>query len=173
MLRYVSYIDEETYAFIKAHRNGDLFLRTQPMLNWILQYSFTQVCPLRERTEQTTPFAPAKAESNHIYAVQVWDQNRLVGFYLMKHTEDDLHILYLYNVAEVRNKVYASIRDHAKRLNISQFVTDNADLANYMRKNIYFPKHQEVQIHFAYSTNFIISPEPTLQYGDGDNFTAE
>ena len=35
-LRYLSYIDNETYAFIQSHRDQDLFLRTQLMLNWIL-----------------------------------------------------------------------------------------------------------------------------------------
>ena len=150
-----------------------MFLRAQLMLNWILHYSFTQACPQIKRTPATTPFAPAKAQSNQIYAVQVWSEDRLVGFYMMKHTEDDLHILYLYYNAEAKDKVFASIRDHAKRLNISQLVTDNADLAIYMRKNMYFPKHQEIQIHFAYPTNFIISIGATLQYGDGDNFTAE
>ena len=172
-LRYLTNIDDETYAFIKAHRNQDMFLRTQPILNWIMQYSFTQTCPLIERTSATTPFAPAKAQSNQIYAVQVWDKDRLVGFYMMKHTEDDLHVLYLYYNTEAAKKVFASIRDHAKLLKVSQFVTDNEDLADYMRKNIYFPKHRTEQIHFAHPSSFIITANATFQFGDGDNFSAE
>lgn len=172
-LRYLSYIDDETYAFIQSHRNQDLFLRTQSMLNWILQYSFTQACPLMEYTMPTTPFAPAKAQSNHIYAVQVWDDSQLVGFYMMKHTESDLHLLYLYYDTEAKNKVFASIRDHVKRMRMEQIMTDNKDLAGYIRKNIYFPKHQTLQIHFAHPKSFILPEAPTLQYGDGDNFSAE
>ena len=172
-LRYLSNIDAETYAFIKTHRNGDLFMRTQPMLNWILQYSFTQACPLIEHTMPTTPFASAKAKSNHMYAVQVWDKDRLVGFYIMKHTEEDMHAMYLYYEVDAANKVFASIRDHVKRLNVAQLVTDDEELANYILKNIYFPKHRVEQIHYAHPESFGVQPEITLQYGDGDNFTAE
>lgn len=173
ILRYLSYIDDETYTFIQLHRSQDLFLRTQSILNWILQYSFTQACPLMEYTMPTTPFAPAKAQSNHIYAIQVLDKGHLVGFYMMKHTEQDLHLLYVYYDSEGKEKVFASIRDHAKRLKVEQFVTDNEALANYIRKNIYFPKHQTIQIHFAYPASLAIQNEMTLQYGDGDGFTAE
>lgn len=172
-LRYLSYIDDETYAFIKAHRNQDLFLRTQPMLNWILQYSFTQACPLIERTAATTAFAPAKAKSNQIYAVQVWVREKLVGFYIMKHTEEDLHVLYLYYDVEAANKVFASIRDNVKRMNIEQLVTDDEALANYIRKNVYFSKKKVEQIHFAYPASINVQSEIALQYGDGDGFTAE
>lgn len=173
MLRYLSYIDDETYTFIQSHRGNDLFSRTQPMLNWILQYSFTQACPLIENTMPTTPFAPAKAPSNHIYAVQVLDKERLVGFYMMKHTEADLHLLYIYYDHEGMEKVFSSIIDHAKRMRIEQIVTDNENLANYLRKNIYFPKHQTLQIHFAHPKSFILPEAVALQYGDADNFSAE
>lgn len=173
MLRYLSYIDDETYTFIQSHRGDDLFSRTQPMLNWILQYSFTQACPLIENTMPTTPFAPAKAPSNHIYAVQVWDKERLIGFYMMKHTEADLHMLYVYYDHDGMEKVFSSIIDHAKRMRIGQIATDNENLANYLRKNIYFPKHQTLQIHFAHPKSFILPEAVALQYGDGDNFSAE
>ena len=143
------------------------------MLNWILQYSFTQACPLIEHTLPTTPFAPAKAQSNHIYAVQVWDDSQLVGFYIMKHTEADLHLLYLYYDAAANNKVFASIIDHAKHMRIEQVTTDNRALANHIRKNIYFPKYNVLQVHFAYPASFHVPQEIILQYGDGDNFSAE
>lgn len=173
ILRYLSYIDDDTYGFIQSHQNKDLFLRTQPMMNWILQYSFTQVCPLIESTLSTTPFAPAKAKNNHIYAVQVLDQEQVVGFYIMKHTEQDLHLLYLYYDMDKKDVVFASIRDHIKRMRIEQFVTDNKELAAYISKNIYFPKHQMIQIHFAYPKSFVLSGGIMMQYGDGDGFTAE
>ena len=172
-LRYLSYIDDSTYAFIQSHRDKDLFLRTQATLNWILQYSFTLACPLLERTLPTTPFAPAKAMSNHIYVVQVLDKEKLVGIYIMKHTEGDLHLLYVYYSAEAKDKVFASIRDHIKHLMVDQVVTDNEELATYIRENIYFPKRKTLQIHFAYPKSFAIHNEMTLQYGDGDGFSAE
>lgn len=172
-LRYVSNIDDATYAFIEQHRNQDMFKRTQPMLNWIVQYSFTNACPLIERTAATTAFAPAKATSNQMYAVQVWDKERLIGFYILKHTENDLHMLYLYYDAEAANKVFASIHDHVKRLKVEQIVTDDEALAKYIRKNIYFPKKRVEQIHFAYPALLDVPSNITLQYGDGDGFTAE
>ena len=143
------------------------------MLNWILQYSFTQACPLIERTLPTTPFAPAKAMSNQMYTVQIWDKERLIGFYMMKHTESDLHVLYLYYDAESTNKVFASLRDHVKHLKVEQLITDNEELANYIQKHVYFPKHKVYQVHFAHPISLSVSEEMTLQYGDGDGFTAE
>ena len=172
-LRYVSYIDDETYAFIEKHCNQDLFQRTKPMLNWIVQYSFTQSSPLIERTATTTAFAPAKAKCNQIYAVQVWDNEQLIGFYILKHTEEDLHVLYLYYDAEAADKVFASIRDHVKRLKVGQVVADDEALANYIRRNIYFPKMRKMQVHFAYPTSMNVQSNIVLQYGDGDGFTAE
>lgn len=172
-LRYLSYIDDETYTFIQSHQHNNLFLRTQAMLNWILQYSFTQACPLIESTLSTTPFAPAKAKNNYIYAVQVLDQEQVVGFYIMKHSEQDLHLLYLYYDMDKKDVVFASIRDHIKHMRIEQFVTDNKELAAYISKNIYFPKHQMIQIHIAYPKSFVLSGGIMMQYGDGDGFTAE
>ena len=172
-LHYLTNIDAMTYGFIQSHRNQDLFLRTQSMLNWILQYSFTQACPLIERMATATPFAPAKAQSNHIYPVQVWDKERLIGFYMMKHTETDLHVLYLYYDAVVKNEVFASICDHAKRMKIEQLITDHEELATYIQKRMYFPKYQIQQIHFAHPKSFILPACITMQYGDGDGFTAE
>lgn len=172
-LRYLSYIDDDTYAFIQSRGTADMFPRTQPILNWILKYSFTQSCPLIEHTPPTTPFAPAKAQSNHIYAVQVLDNTQLVGVYLMKHTEGDLHLLYLYYDVDKKYIVFASIRDHINRLGIDQFVTDNKELSIYVQHNIYFPKHKTVQIHFSHPNSFVIPDGKTLQYGDGDGFAVE
>ena len=172
-LHYLSYIDDETYSFLATHRDNDLFQRTQQMLNWIVQYSFTQACILIESTAATTAFAPAKAMSNQMYAVQVRDNEMVIGFYILKHTEEDLHILYLYYDAEAANKVFASIRDHVRRMRAKQVITDNEELANYIRKNIYFPKARKMQVHFAYPASLNVQSSITLQYGDGDGFTAE
>ena len=171
-LRYIPYIDERTYAFIRAHKGNDYFLRTQETLNWILQYPFTNSAPLIERVMNTMPFSRSEAYCTQMYAVQVWYENDLIGFYLMKRNDDCLHILYLYFDEVHMTKVFASIRDHVKRMKIEQCVTENKDLADYLRKEICFPKYSIIDISFSVPNGMELPKEGMVQYGDGDCFTA-
>lgn len=171
-LRYVSCIDERTYTFIKEHRDSDYMLRTQETLNWVLHYPFSYTAPLAERIDKTLPIFKAETPHTELFAVQVWDKEELIGFYLMKQNADVLHILYLYYDEAQKTKVFASIRDHVKRMKIEQCVTEHKPLADYLRKEIYFPKHSVHEISFSVPITMELPKEGGVQYGDGDCFTA-
>lgn len=171
-LRYVPYIDERTYAFICAHKSDDYMLRTQETLNWVLRYPFSYSAPLAKRIDRTLPVFKAETPNTQLLAVQIWDKDELIGFYLMKQNADVLHILYLYYVEAQKTKVFASIRDHVKRMKIEQCVTEHKPLADYLRKEIYFPKHSVSNISFSVPEGMELPHDGNVQYGDGDCFTA-
>lgn len=171
-LRYIPYIDEYTYAFIRAHRDNDYLLRTQETLNWVLRYPFSYSAPLAERIDKKLPIFQAETPHTELFAVQVWDKEELIGFYMMKQNADVLHILYLYYEDAQKTKVFASICDHVKRMKIEQCVTEHKPLADYLRKEIYFPKHSVHEISFSVPNTMELPEEGTVQYGDGDCFTA-
>lgn len=171
-LRYIPYIDMQTYEFIKEHKGDDFMLRTHETLNWVLHYPYTYSAPLAERIDKTLPIFKAETPNTQLFAVQVWDREELIGFYLMKQNADVLHILYLYYENVRKNKVFASIRDHVKRMKIEQCATEHQQLADYLRKEIYFPKHSVQQISFSVPEGMELPQEGAVQYGDGDCFTA-
>ena len=171
-LRYVPYIDERTYAFICAHKGNDFMLRTQDILNWVLHYPFSYSAPLAERIDKKLPVFKAETSNTQLFAVQVWDGEELIGFYIMKQNADVLHILYLYYEEALMTKVFASIRNHVKRMKIEQCVTEYKPLADYLRKEIYFPKHSVQQISFSVPEGMELPKDGSMQYGDGDCFTA-
>ena len=171
-LRYIPYIDAQTYEFIKEHRGDDYMLRTQETLNWILHYPYTYSAPLAERIGRVLPIFQAETSHTELFAVQVWDREELIGFYLMKQNADVLHILYLYYEDAQKTKVFASICDNVKRMKIEQCVTEHKPLADYLQKEIYFPKHSVHEISFSVPNTMELPKEGTVQYGDGDCFTA-
>ena len=116
-------------------------------------------------------FSACESVKNQIYAVQVYDSDKIVGFYMMKCKGDCIHLLYLYYLDEAQQQVFASIRDHCIKLNISQLTAEHTGLINYIRKQLYFPNYHEVDISFSYPKCIDLPESYTLQYGDGDNFT--
>ena len=171
-LRYIPCIDEHTYEFIRKHRGGDYMLRTQEILNWVLHYPYTYSAPLAERIDKTLPVFKAETLNTQLFAVQVWDKEELIGFYIMKQNADVLHILYLYYNEAKNNKVFASIRDHVKQMKMEQCVTEHKPLSDYLQNEIYFPKRRVQQISFSVPNGMELPKDGIVQYGDGDCFTA-
>lgn len=170
-LCYITHVDDTTYSFIQQNKKDDYFLRSKEMLNWILHYSFTISTPLIEHTRPSSSFSPSETINSQIYAIQVWDNDTIIGFYMMKLTSKCLHMLYLYYLEEEKSKVFASVRDHIKRMPTSQFLTDNEELQKYIRQQIYFPKFRVINISFSHPESFAEPTNKTVQYGDGDSFT--
>lgn len=171
-VKYIPCIDDETYEFIQSHSQNYYFHHAQDFLNWVLQYPFSIAAPLTERVETTMPFSQSEAYKTHLYAVQVKSEKKIIGFYVLKEREDALHVLYMYYDEEYKNNVYASIRDHINRLSVLQCVTENGELAKYLRKYIYFAKNKEEKVSFSYDINTPPMQSKLLQFADGDCFTA-
>lgn len=170
-LRYLSYIDDETYAFISSWGKDDYILHTQEYLNWVLTYQFTNSAPLLNRVQNILSFAPAETYNRQMYAVQVLSDGKIIGVYVMKQKESGLHILYLYYNEMLKDKVFASIRDHVRKMQSEQCYTENKDLYEYLNAQIYFPKRNVEKVSYVYPSSMQEPQLEHVQYGDGDCFT--
>ena len=169
-LCYLPYIDDTTYRFISAHNEGDYFHHEREFLNWVIHYPLTISAPLMGRVKGISPFSPSEMPNSQYYAVQVLDDDVITGFYILKRKEISLHILYLYYEDSFKTHVFASIRDHVKRFGAEQCVTENQELANYLNKQIYFPKCSKAEISLSYPSSMSLPSSGKSQYGDCDNF---
>lgn len=169
-LRYLPYIDDTTYTFISSHSKNDYLHHTQAYLNWGLQYSYTQSAPLIERVTNKMPFSQAEVLDTQTFAVQVLEGKIIIGFYIMKKKEDGLHIMYLYFDEPHKCHVFASIRDYIQQMKVVLCVTEHKELADYLKVQIYFPKHSVTGVSFSYPVSSLQPQSGQVQYGDGDCF---
>ena len=169
-LRYLSYIDDSTYEFIKNHRNQNLFLHTQEMLNWELEYPYVQSCPILGKVNINNAF-PSVSTQYRYFAVQVLDENQeLIGFYVLRGESARLSVIYLYFDESNCQLVFMSILDHIRVLAPSSLQTEYKGLAEYVEKKYYFPHKRLEKISFSHPSEFLYDEKYTFQMGDGDSF---
>lgn len=168
-LRYLNYIDGESYAFMQSQRKKDLWFREQTMFNWILHYPFMQGCTLLKKVEHDCEFS-ANVSNYELQVVKVYHKGVLIGIYILRRNAHSLSVVYLYYDAEKSDLVFASIVDHVASIRPMSFVTDDVNLFSYVREKIYFPKRQEDSISLSVPNDVVLPSMFTLQMGDGDSF---
>lgn len=168
-LRYASFIDGEAYAFIKANRGNDLWVREQEMLNWILRYPLGQGCVLMNRVERETQFS-AYVPSYEYKVVKEYEDEQLIGVYVLRLCDATFSVVYLYYIDENRDVVFTSIVDHIVSIRPKTVLTENKDLMIYVKNRLYFPKMEEEMISLSLPDNSNKLANFTLQLGDGDSF---
>ena len=161
-VQYVECIDDETYAFMMAHRNNDLWLREQEMLNWIIDYPFFKA----GANEKACAFG-ADAKKFEYKIAKVYVGEKLQGVYMQRQHDDELSVLYLYYAEEKQDLVFYSLIDQIIALRPTSFVTENQYLLERVREYLYFPKNEEEKVSLSLPE---IKGEFTMQMGDGDSF---
>lgn len=167
-LRYVNYIDDKTYAFIQAHSQHDLFLRSRDMFNWILTYPFAVESPVGERVKDPCYFRSVPPCFRH-YAVQVWYKNQLVGFYILRDTAKELYLEYLYLEGDYEQMVFASIAEHIVQFRRHCFFTADERLAQWINDYRLFAHYGIYHKSFSHPKDFEWTIKQRIQAGDGDN----
>lgn len=168
-LRYASYIDGEAYAFMKAHRGMNLWIKEQEMLNWILRYPFAQTSPIKAHAANDCVFT--SFESSYSYLVmKVYDETNLVGVVVLRYFASSISVLYLYLEEKQKELVYTAITDHIIQNKPHTFITENIDCINFVRQRLYFPKMQEKSISISLPDSVELPIGCTMQMGDGDSF---
>lgn len=171
--RYITFIDDLTYEFIKTHSQQDLFLRKQKTFTWILQYPFW--CEVGNDVNVATEncMFDSYVRRLRISAVQVYVKNVLCGVYIYSIVDGVYKLLYVYTDDNNIKQVYASITQTAIQNNVTKFCTMNKSLYDFM---------ESVGVKGMYSKNYIESISLTLppelkvdtnmhvQGGDGDMF---
>ena len=165
-LRYASYIDGESYAFMQAHRRNDLWLREQDMMNWILRYPFRQGCTMLDRFKNDTIFS-SYVDSLEYRVVKVYIGERLTSVYILRKTGKTLAVVYLYFAEEYKECIFTSIVDHILTFKPNQVILENKELFIYVQQRLYFPKNEEENVSLSLPE---VKGEFAMQLGDGDSF---
>lgn len=168
-LQYTDIMDQGTYNFIQQRADNDLFPRSQQMFNWILSYPLKRCAPLAHRTANHDLFG----DSDLLYwlrGVKVLHQGRLVGFYILRNSESDLSVKYLYYDLDHRERVFVSIMEHVLAFGNSCFCTRHAALAQFIGQYRLFSRHSVTKISLSCPERFELNPNAISQGGDGDCF---
>jgi len=165
-IQYTSTIDDEAYAFMKARRGTDLWLREQEMLNWIVQYPFYKSRESIDDSRELCVFGD-EARQYAYKVAKVYMDEQLHGVYVLRQHDNTLSLVYLYYITEMQDVVFESVRDYIITVKPKEFVTDHESLWMYIKDRLYFPKSQEEMISLSMS---IMQNGFTLQLGDGDSF---
>lgn len=169
-LEYVNFIDDQLYEFIKSNSKGDLFLRSQECLNWILNYNFMQSCPIYKRVLDKCHFSSNRFSFN-LYGVKVFKDDKLIGFYIIIDSQEVLSLIYYYYNREFINEVYNSVAEHILYFNRPRFFTSDFSLHKYLISFNLYSKHIVYNKSFAYPRNFNYNKASNIHLGDGDNIT--
>ena len=161
-VQYIESIDDEAYAFMKAHSNNDLWLREKEMLNWLIQYPFFKA----GKPVNTCIFGDA-AMVYEYKVVKIYVNEVLQGVSVLRLHDGELCVVYLYTY-EKNDVVFDAIIDYIIANRPKSFVTENVYLFERVRERLYFPKQEEEKISLSlpqFKQNTF-----TLQLGDGDSF---
>ena len=169
-IKYTSFVNDNVYAFIKEHSNTDVFLRTQGIFNWILQYPLMQDSPLVDRVERDSQFSSTK-RGTHLYGIEVYKQEKLIGFYILNISTKDIDLSYLYYDNQYESEVFLSVAEHIVYFQVSKVMTSNEKFWNFMRSYKLYSKHSIRMKSFSHPKDFIYDKSKYLQSGDGDNLT--
>ena len=165
MIQYASTIDAEAYAFMTAHKDNDLWLREQEMLNWIVSYPF-----IKAGKDESACVFGADAKVYEYKVVKAYTQGQLIGVYVLRLHNDSLSVVYIYYAEGQKDIVYASITDQILTIKPNEFATENKELYAYVREQIYYPKNIVDYVSLSLPDIVKLSEDNIVQLGDGDSF---
>jgi hypothetical protein len=172
-LCYDNFIDKEAYDFIVAHSGGDMFLRRQETLNWMLCHPFVHEAPLLTHshihtiTHSQNLFSSSQP-SHRYYVVKLCIANQLAAVYILRNSSSTLSLDYLYYDDRHEQTAFLSIIEHILCLANAKFTTTNPKLAQTIRQWNIYPVHFEEHPSLCYSQVFEKEARLHIQGGDGD-----
>lgn len=166
-LEYTTFMDDVTYDFVASHSEKDLFLRSQESFTWMLQHGLRLESPCGQKVRIQTEFSENKSVYR-IYGVRVIINNKIVGFYILRNSTDDLSVKYLYYKPQYQKQVFASITEHLILMDNYSFVTHHKPLADFVAgvDSMYGELHTR-NIAFSHPVSFVYDAQQ-IQGGDGD-----
>lgn len=169
-IKYAPFLSNYIYAFIKAHSSNDVFLRSQEMFNWILNYPLMQDSPIEERVERDSVFSSTRAGSQ-MYGVEVYVQTQLVGFYILNVCSKSMDISYVYYTPQYTREVFLSIAEHVLYFNSPKLMMSHRPLLEFLQNYKLYSKSSKRLKSFSYPQGFVYDSSKEMQSGDGDNIT--
>lgn len=171
--RILPIISASTYQFIAKHSTTDLFLRSQEMLNWILNYPFLSAIDHDAHIEQEKCAFGAHVNTMELRAMEVYVKYNLAGVYIYSIVDDVFKLLYIYYDNVYKENVFASIINKALHKKSGRFYTFHQELYEYMHskgiKNVN-SKYTIDQIALTLPPGVSVDESLSIQGGDGDMF---
>lgn len=169
-LKYTAYVNDRVYEFVREHRTNNVFLRSQEMFNWILNYPLMQDSPLKERVVKDSEFTSTRA-AFRLYGVEVYEKEQLIGFYILNLSKTCVDVSYIYYDSEHEKTVFLSIAEHVLKFNKPRVITTDEQLLWFLQSYKIFTKTSQYNKSFSYPQGFVYDRSKTMQSGDGDNLT--
>ena len=169
-IKYAPFVSDAVYVFIKEHSANNVFLRSQDMFNWILNYPLMQDSPVEERVERDSVFTSTRAGSQ-MYGVEVYVQSQLVGFYILNVCDASMDVSYIYYDAKCENEVFLSIAEHILHYESQKVMLSHKPLLEFLLGYKLFTKNSKRMKSFSYPQGFVYDASKEMQSGDGDNLT--
>jgi len=152
-VRYLNSVDDESYEFICKNSMENLFLASQQVLNWELHYPWSVSSPLTDRVPVDGRYFQDTTALLQNSFVQVRIDDRIVGVYIMRHSDVGITLDYMYYTKESADIVYLSVVEHILRLRAKSFDTEDGELAKFVQRYIFFPVSKTEKLSLS------ISPE--------------
>lgn len=169
IIKYDSFVDEEAFAFMKQHAEGDLFLRSKEAFNWMLRTPFVHEAPLIHRVKSSILFTSAK-EKQRYYVAKIYVQGILVGVYILCDSSTKLSLMYLYTDPHHEEEVMLSLAEHILRFNNARFSTTHPRVAEFVERYKLYPKYNTIPTSICYPIAYKPLLDKAIQGGDGDMF---
>ena len=169
-IKYAPFVSDAVYAFIAEHSTNDVFLRSQEMFNWILNYPLMQDSPLEERVERDSVFTSTRAGSQ-MYGVEVYVQAQLVGFYILNVCNASIDVSYIYYNPKYAHEVFLSVAEHILHYESPKVMLSHKPLLEFLQGYKLFTKSSKRMKSFSYPQGFVYDASKEMQSGDGDNLT--
>ncbi len=171
--RFINYIDDFTYDFIRLHSQTNLFLRSKEMLNWQIHYPFVQVVTRDSHLEKEQCEFGAYVNSHKNDIVQVYYDGKLCGVYVLNIIDGACLVQYLYYEEDYKENVFASLAVNVLQSKVIRFRTFNKELFDFMGahgiKNLN-SKFNIEQVSLTIPPDMEIDDLLAIQGGDGDMF---
>ena len=166
-LRYDNFVDKEACDFIVAHSEGDMFLRRQETLNWMLRYPFVHEAPMLEKTQSKNLFSSTK-KVQHYYVVKLFIVDKLAAVYILHNSTTGMSLDYLYYDNQHEQTVFLSVIEHILRIENNKFTTTHPRLAETVKQWSIYAIPYEKTLSLCYSKEYEQQTRLHIQGGDGD-----
>lgn len=171
--QYVTFIDEETYDFIRAHAQKDLFLRKRDMFNWMLHYPFLMPVDEDGRAEKSKCEFGSVVRQHSWKTVKVLAEGVLRGVYIISQTDKVRTLRYLYYEKEYKELVFASMANNMIYKGVEEIRFFSEDFHEFLSQHSIKRLNRKTllePVSYTFPNGMMFDKTLLVQGGDGDMF---
>ena len=169
-LKYVNSIDKKLEDFINDHSEHHLSRKTPSFFNWLKSNKWVESAPVKGLVNCENYQFSMYAKHFDFYYVEIYENNRLVGFVILQKRDGVLKVLFSYYLPSVSKKVAKIVLLHACKLNIQEIICYDQGINDGLKGSLLFLyKRKKVKASIISKSFEIVSfDDYELNFGDGD-----